>query len=184
MSRGSRFALWLVALLICIPLYLKGRVGTVKSDGAAFLHPQPGKVTVRLAGDFPRPGVYRFPKGTTAPAAIKMTVPDAALPAVSGDVTRGALASGDIVTLFLHRPQRGHFTLARMPAKEMVLLGIPLKVDELQVDDWDSLPGIGPVLAARIMADRQENGAFQSVEGLLRVPGVGPAKLAALRKYF
>ncbi|HJV36381.1 ComEA family DNA-binding protein [Geomonas sp.] len=43
---------------------------------------------------------------------------------------------------------------------------------------------MGPVLAARIVADRQKNGAFGSLEGVQRVPGVGPGKLASLRRYF
>ncbi len=37
------------------------------------------------------------------------------------------------------------------------------------------LPGIGPALAERIVADRTANGPFSSIEDLSRVPGVGPA---------
>ena len=43
------------------------------------------------------------------------------------------------------------------------------------------LPEVGPALAARIAADRATTGLFPSVEALLRVPGVGAAKLQALR---
>lgn len=42
------------------------------------------------------------------------------------------------------------------------------------------LPGIGPVLAARIVADREVNGAFGDAEALLRVSGIGPATLSRL----
>jgi competence protein ComEA len=43
-----------------------------------------------------------------------------------------------------------------------------------------SLPGIGPALAARIIAHRQKIGAFRSPRQLLDVKGIGPAKLARL----
>lgn len=45
------------------------------------------------------------------------------------------------------------------------------------------LPGIGPALAGRIVADRDARGPFTSPEMLLRVPGVGPKILARVRGY-
>lgn len=45
----------------------------------------------------------------------------------------------------------------------------------------EELPGVGPVLAERIVAYRDENGNFESVEDLLEVPGIGEAKLASIR---
>lgn len=43
------------------------------------------------------------------------------------------------------------------------------------------LPGIGPVLALRIVEDRQRNGPFDSVDSLQRVSGIGPRTLENLR---
>ena len=43
------------------------------------------------------------------------------------------------------------------------------------------LPGVGPVLSRRIVEDRHARGHFESVEDLLRVHGIGPAKLAEIR---
>jgi len=45
------------------------------------------------------------------------------------------------------------------------------------------LPGVGPVLADRILADRAQSGPYRRPEDLLRVPGIGPAKLAKLRAH-
>jgi len=45
----------------------------------------------------------------------------------------------------------------------------------------ESLPGVGPVLAERIVAHRTERGPFQTVEDLLDVSGIGEAKLAQMR---
>jgi competence protein ComEA len=44
-----------------------------------------------------------------------------------------------------------------------------------------TLPGIGPALAGRIVADREAHGPYRRPEDLLRVPGIGPATLARLR---
>lgn len=57
------------------------------------------------------------------------------------------------------------------------------KVDLNSADatQLDSLPGIGPSTAAKIVADRQTNGRFKSVEDLTRVPGIGPKKLDSLK---
>ena len=43
------------------------------------------------------------------------------------------------------------------------------------------LPGVGPVLAERIVAHREANGPYQTVEDLLEVPGIGEAKLVSIR---
>ena len=48
--------------------------------------------------------------------------------------------------------------------------------------DLQALPGVGPVLAERIVSYRRTNGPFQQVEDLLRVPGIGEAKLSSIRE--
>lgn len=47
--------------------------------------------------------------------------------------------------------------------------------------DLQSLPGVGPVLAERIIAFRTDSGPFRVVEDLLEVPGIGEAKLESIR---
>jgi len=49
--------------------------------------------------------------------------------------------------------------------------------------ELERLPGIGPSLAARIIADRTSRGAFAAPEALLRVPGIGPKILERVRAY-
>ena len=49
--------------------------------------------------------------------------------------------------------------------------------------DWMQLEGIGPSLAQRIVADREINGPFTSIDDVGRVPGIGPASLARLRPW-
>jgi len=44
-----------------------------------------------------------------------------------------------------------------------------------------TLPGIGPVLAEEIVADREANGPFRTIEEVTRVKGIGEKKFAAMR---
>ncbi len=56
-----------------------------------------------------------------------------------------------------------------------------VNVNSASVDDLITLPGIGPVLAARIIAFRTEFGPFTSVEDLRRVHGIGVKLLEKIR---
>lgn len=60
--------------------------------------------------------------------------------------------------------------------------GAPLDLNSATVEQFDALPGIGPVTAAAIVAWREQNGRFTSVEQLGEVDGIGPARLDRLRE--
>ena len=107
-----------------------------------------------------------------------------------------------VVRVALDRPGAGVDVLAGLPdaaaaldsaaeqlAAETVERSRPLEAGE-QVDlnaadevALDRLPRVGPALAARIVADRAENGPFDDVSQLVRVAGVGPATLERLRPH-
>ena len=184
MPVSSRLAICCIALLLSISLYLKGRVPAESGGDAPLFRAGPETVTVRLAGEFPRPGVYLLPKGASPLTAIKMTLPGSA-PAISRNASAAVpLVGGDVVTLRLAGPANQVISITKMGARERMLLRIPLHPDRMAPHEWELLPGIGPVLAQRIVVDRQENGAFGTIEGLLRVRGVGQGKLSAIRRYF
>ena len=60
-----------------------------------------------------------------------------------------------------------------------------MRVDVNRATDVElnALPGIGPRLAERVMADREANGYFESIEDLQRVHGVGPRLVERVRAY-
>lgn len=59
----------------------------------------------------------------------------------------------------------------------------PININTAGADDLDTLPGIGPVLAQRIIEYRAAHGPFQKVNDLLEVKGIGPATLDKVRDH-
>ncbi|WP_197380099.1 ComEA family DNA-binding protein [Mycolicibacterium mengxianglii] len=57
----------------------------------------------------------------------------------------------------------------------------PVDLNSATVEQLDTLPGIGPVTAAAIVAWRDDHGSFASVDQLSEVDGIGPARLDKLR---
>jgi competence protein ComEA len=58
--------------------------------------------------------------------------------------------------------------------------GPALNVNRATAVELEGLPGIGPALARRIVADREAQGPFATIAALDRVPGIGPALMARL----
>ena len=73
------------------------------------------------------------------------------------------------------RPGGAPGLAARAPARP------PLDLNRATAGDLEGLPGVGPVLAARILTERTRRGAFRSPDDLLEVKGIGLATLDRLR---
>ena len=70
---------------------------------------------------------------------------------------------------------------APVPGSIKPKAGEVLDLNTATVEQLDALPGVGPVTAAAIVAWRQANGKFTSVDQLADVDGIGPARLEKLR---
>ena len=68
-------------------------------------------------------------------------------------------------------------------AAEPALRPHGIDVDRATAPELERLPGIGPSLAAKIVAERERNGPYGGADALLRVPGIGPRKLELIRPY-
>lgn len=84
--------------------------------------------------------------------------------------------------LDLDRPPSGATSVVRSRSRPPETSGGagPVDVNAAAPAELETLPGIGPALAARIVAERRDE-PFRSVDDLLRVPGIGPATLERLR---
>lgn len=144
----------------------------------------PVGIVIRLGEAFPAQGIYQFPDGSTPRDVIRLTLGPKRLPASSGEEWDVPLQTGE--SLDLVPAVGGAVSLHRkmLPAKQRILLGLPLHPDQMTQEDWQALPGLGPKLAELIERDRQENGDFGSLLGLSRVKGIGPLKIKSWEKFF
>ena len=58
-----------------------------------------------------------------------------------------------------------------------------MNINTANQNELDSLPGIGPSIAERIIEYRQENGNFSKIEDLQNVKGIGDAKFQDIKEY-
>jgi competence protein ComEA len=77
----------------------------------------------------------------------------------------------------------GQCRLGRMSGPQLLTLGLALDINRADQTDLESLPGIGPVLAGRILDFRQQHGPFKKIDDLEQVSGIGPKKLAQIKPY-
>lgn len=136
----------------------------------------PTVVTVHVAGRVMNPGVYALPSNSRVIDAIDIAG-GAAFGADTNVINLAAtLSDGQRVYV----PAVGE-SIAVDPTSATAGPQLPIDLNTATAADLDVLPGIGPATAAAIIRVREERGRFASVDDLLDVPGIGAAKLDALR---
>ncbi len=146
---------------------------------ASTSEPTPGRaaaseIYVHILGQVVRPGLYALPDGARAVDAV----------AAAGGFTPTADAGGVNLARFVSDGEQ-----IIVPA-----LGAPVpgtapgvggdgrvNLNTADATALDTLPGVGPATAQKILAWREQHGRFESVEDLLDVGGIGEAKLDAIR---
>jgi len=184
-----------LAVLAGVGLLLVGRLAlrSPSTEGPLLLaSPTPTDVVVHVAGEVVIPGVYRLRPGSRWSDAVA--------------AARGPTFLADLAAVNLAQPLRDGERVFIPRTPEPVLPagadrdhgeGPPprearhvratphataaLDLNAATAADLESLPGIGPVLAARIVAHREEHGRFERPDDLLEVEGIGPRLLARLR---
>jgi len=129
-------------------------------------------IVVQAAGAVVMPGVYRVPR-----EARVVDVIDAAGGLAPGaDPDRLELAAKVVDGERVYVPKVGEPLPAASAGGAAAAAG-PLDLNTASETDLDALPGVGPATAAAIVSYREHHGAFTSIDQLLDVRGIGPAKL-------
>ncbi len=146
-------------------------------------------VTVHVVGAVHRPGVYALTEGSRVRDALA---------AAGGCVGDAMLEAVNLARILVDGEQ------VRIPTAEEVAAGaaaaangspVPgapvqsgaagskLNINTASVSELDTLPGVGPSTAQKIVDDRTANGPFKRVEDLMRVSGIGEKKFESLKDY-
>ena len=183
-------ALWALAALVILALgwrelggsgasassYSAPASPSTATSAGALPHADP-VVVVDVAGAVRHPGVYRLPTGARVLDAVRRAVPmrGAQLGAIN---LAERLADGEQVVV----PARG----APAPTGSTggsggaAAPGAIVHLNSATLEQLETLDGIGPALAQRIVDYRSAHGGFRSLAELDQVSGIGPARLAAL----
>lgn len=139
-------------------------------------------VVVHMAGAVVHPGLVELPPG----ARVQDGVAAAGGVAADADAAAVNLAAVLVDGQQVYLPRIGETPppLAAAVSDGTTTPGLPagpVDVNRATAGELDALPGVGPAIAAAIVAHRDQHGPFASVEDLESVRGIGPAKLDALR---
>jgi len=142
-------------------------------------------VTVDVAGGVNKPGVYELPAQSRVIDAIK----------AAGNIVKGADLSDinlariikDGEQVYIYPPNKsGSRSIGQSPRTPNRTVRAkptgPIAINRASAKELETLDGIGPVLAQRIIAYRTTNGPFLDLADLLKVSGIGAAKLAGLKE--
>lgn len=132
----------------------------------------PPMVVVDVQGEVKAPGVYELPVNSRVNDAIK----------AAGGATKSADLSfinqarliKDGEQIYIERVISRSGNSVRRTAT--TISGV-ININRANAKDLEKLPGIGPVLAGRIIEFRSINGSFQSIEDLRKVQGIGASTL-------
>lgn len=197
MVDGSKLRLGIAAVAVFVVVFggvrllERARAGPASGPSRVTIDPPPsadpaggssgggGRLYVDVAGEVRRPGLYRVARGARVAAAIGL----------AGGFTRHA----DATQVNLAAPLQDGQQVIVPPsgAGGAVASGgapgpgtgkRPVSLATATADDLDSLDGIGPTLAQRIVEYRQAHGGFRSVDELRQVDGIGDKRFQQLKK--
>ena len=135
---------------------------------------------VDVAGAVLKPGVYALPMNARVIDAIT----------AAGNVLKGADVSDinlarilkDGEQVYVYPPSRSGGSARSSVRNAPTRSTGPIVLNRASAKELEALDGIGPVLATRIIAYRNANGPFVTLEALLEVSGIGPAKFAQFKE--
>ncbi len=141
--------------------------------------PTPSPLRVYVSGAVLKPDVYSLPQGSILKDALIAAGgpgPDADL-----DSVNLAMPLKDGMHVFI--PRKGETTPAAASVISSPTRSPLININTASQAELESLPGIGPTLARRIIEFRETHGPFNSIEDLKKVPGIGEATFSRLKDY-
>jgi len=166
MAAGILFGLFIAALIWIVSRNPSGEAVTLRPA------PTDTPVIVYITGAVPRPGIYALPEGSRVQDGI----------AAAGGFLAEAEKTEINLAAFLIDGEKldipfveGGSPVLPTPVENPVSSGTELiDINTASSVELETLPGIGPTTAQKIIEYRQTNGAFVSIEDIINVSGIGP----------
>ena len=191
--------LWILAFGLVIGLFAAGILylasGRPRGQPVQISPPPtPAPIMVSITGGVARPGLYTLPIDSRVQDAVE---------AAGGLITEAngvpinlaaRLKDGDLLIIPTRAPthspaagaEAGDTRSQTLPQAILPSSIAPVQtglvnVNTASLEELDTLPGIGPVTAQKIIDYRTTNGPFQSIEAIMDVSGIGPATYARIK---
>jgi competence protein ComEA len=139
--------------------------------------PTPRPLRVYVSGAVQNPDVYALPPESI----VKDAVTAAGGPTSDADLDRINLASPAADGQHIYVPSLGEETLPVQPPSRLPASAGKVNLNTAEAAALESLPGIGPTLAQRILDFRQASGPFERIEDVMEVSGIGPGIFEQIR---
>jgi competence protein ComEA len=130
----------------------------------------PPMLVVDIQGEVKTPGVYELPINSRVNDAIKAA--GGAKPSADLSFINQARVIKDGEQIFVEKKY-----LSSGSARRSTSVSGIININRASAKELDKLPGIGPVIAGRIVEYRKVNGFFQSIDDLKKVQGIGASTL-------
>jgi competence protein ComEA len=191
-SQLATYALAAVVVVVLAMRFMQGQARGGAGNAPAASGPAPVKIErpastaalVHVAGAVRHPGVYKLRDGDRVKDAVARAGGARAGADVNAINLAAKVADGQQVVV----PRRGATAPAAADASAGASVGEagaaqpPVSLNSATAAQLDTLDGVGPATAQKILDWRREHGGFRSIDDLGEVPGIGPKRLAALRE--
>ena len=174
-QKRALLAISAVVVVISVFIVIRGNMDEVIAPPVVVEQVQAPQIFVDVTGAVNAPGVYTLTASSRVIDAIK--------------AAGGSAAGADLSTINLARVladgEQIYVDAAVTNSKGVRISATkrsgPISINRATVSDFDSLDGIGPVIAQRIVEYRKTHGAFMTIEDLQKVSGIGEAKFAQIK---
>jgi competence protein ComEA len=197
-ARNTAFAAAVV--IVCLAVWWWGRppeathpagvseAGAVETSvpASASRPSAPSTLTVHVVGAVGTPGVYCLPTGARVADAVQAAGGLLGNAEPAGVNLARPVSDGEqiVVPVQGEAPPAGAGGVTPRSgggASGGASTGGPIDLNTATAEQLDTLPGVGPATAAKIIADRTENGPFRTAEDLMRVTGIGAKRYESLK---
>lgn len=167
MASGVLFGLFIAVVVWVVARNPSGQAVTLRPV------PTDAPIVVHITGAVPRPGVYALPQGARVQDAIS----------AAGGFLADADKTGINLARLIEDGEKLDIPLAEGSSLVVEPVSVPtesaastelIDINNASQSELETLPGIGPTTAQKIIDYREENGPFQMTEDIMNVSGIGP----------